>query len=300
MAHRNMKMKYKPVKRRRWGWRIGLFCCILLAGLIGWMFLQARTVAVRYAEVYVDDLPASFDGTRALYVSDVDLCGANTAESALKVFDRLQALNPDLLLLGGDYTSAPLLKRLNGDNGVDEVQRTLFFKGLADFRAPMGKFAVSGDNDGDKNALMLALKDTGIALIDGNIQALVNGNDRVALVGASYSDLSALSGQIQSEQCAIVLAHSPEQVVNIRVAEAANGGAWADLVLCGHTQGGQINIAGRSALPLTDVEKRYPSGWYTDASAPLLVSRGFGCEAANFRFGTTGEVWLITLRTGQA
>jgi len=260
------------------------------------MFAQARTVHVRYAEVYVDDLPPSFDGTRALYVSDIDLCGVNTAESALKVFDRLQSLNPDLLLLGGDYTSAGLFERLNGSAGVDEVQRTLFFKGLAGFRAPMGKFAVSGDNDGGKDALQLALKDTGIALIDGNIQVLVNGDDRVALVGASHGDLSALSAQIQSEQCAIVLAHSPGQVVNIRVAEAANGGAWADLVLCGHTHGGQINIAGRSALPLTDVEKRYPAGWYTDASAPLLVSRGLGCEAINLRFSTTGEVWLITLR----
>lgn len=263
------------------------------------MFAQARTVLVRYAEVYVDDLPQSFDGTRALYVSDIDLCGVNSAQSALKVFDRLQRLNPDLLLLGGDYTSTGLFNRLNGSAGADEVQRTLFFKGLAGFRAPMGKFAVSGDNDGGKDALMLALKDTGIALLDGNIQPLVNGSDKIALVGGSDGDLSALSMQIQSEQCAIVLAHSPGQVVNIRVAEAANGGAWADLVLCGHTHGGQINIAGRSALPLTDVEKRYAAGWYTDASAPLLVSRGLGCEAANLRFGTTGEVWMITLRSGQ-
>lgn len=300
MGRKGFSGPQKPV-RRRFGWRIALILLVLLLGLIGWMFLQARIVHVRYAEVYVDDLPTGFDGVRALYASDIDLCGAHSASDAAKMFDRLQALNPDLLLLGGDYTSSGLLDRINGFDDVDAVERTLFFKALADFRAPMGKFAISGDNDGNADALRLALKDTGIALIDGLIQPLVNGDQKVALVGAGagIDDLSPLSVQIRSDQCAIVLAHSPEQVVDIRVAEASDGGAWADLVLSGHTQGGQVNIAGRSALRLTDVEKRYLNGWYTDASAPLLVSSGVGCEAMNLRFDSQAEVWLITLRSGQ-
>lgn len=287
-------------KKRRFGWKIGLLIVILLVGMVGWMFFTARLVHVKYAEVYVKDLPASFDGTRALFVSDLDMCGVNTAESSIRLMERLQALNPDLLLLGGDYTSPGIVERLNGSTAPDAVAQTLFFKSLTDFRAPMGKFAISGDNDGNTDALRLALKDTGVALIDGTVQALVNGDDRVALVGAGAKtgDLSGLSGQIRADQCAIALLHSPEQVVNVRVAEAKGGGIWADLVLCGHTQGGQLNIAGRSALKLTDVEKKYLSGWYTDASAPLLVSQGVGCEAMNLRFGSQAEVWLITLRAG--
>ena len=56
-----------------------LLFILLLAG-IG--VVNASVVRVRKAEVILPDLPASFDGTRILYVSDIDLCGLNTAAKA--------------------------------------------------------------------------------------------------------------------------------------------------------------------------------------------------------------------------
>ena len=56
-----------------------LLFILLLAG-IG--VVNASVVRVRKAEVILPDLPASFDGTRILYASDIDLCGLNTAAKA--------------------------------------------------------------------------------------------------------------------------------------------------------------------------------------------------------------------------
>ncbi len=56
-----------------------------------------------------------------------------------------------------------------------------------------------------------------------------------------------------------------------------------------------FSIRAGDALSPDDAEKRFLSGWYTGA-APLLVSQGLGCEGANFRLGSSAEVWLITLR----
>lgn len=287
-----------PKPRKRIGWRIGAAALALLALGTGAMYMNARTVHVRYAEVWLEDLPAGFDGTKVLFASDFDLCGLNTAEDAAALFDRLQALGPDLLLLGGDYASPSLVDRLNGGAGSGEaLARGEFFKALAGFQAPLGKLAVSGDNDGEPDALKLAMMGSGVTLIDGGAQVLHRGGDAIAVagIGEGTSDVAGMAAKFRSEQFVIALTHRPSRVVDVRIAEAGNGGQWADLTLAGHTHGGQIQIAGRTILSLDETEKRYLSGWHADG-APVLVTEGVGCEGVNLRLGSQAEVWLITLR----
>lgn len=296
MAGRQKK-KPAPKRRRRIGLAMGATVAALLALCAGAMHLNARIVHVRYAEAVLSDLPAGFDGTRVLFVTDVDLCGTNTAANVRRVFQKLQALQPDLLLLGGDYASPSLLERLNGRTGDDEIAaRRDFFAAIADFQAPLGKLAVSGDNDGDADSLQMAMIGSGVQLIDGSVCTIEKNGESIAVVGVGETggDVAACAAQLSADQCAIALLHRPSKAVDVRIAEASGGGMWADLVLAGHTHGGQLQVAGRSALSLEAEEKRYPSGW-TDGDAPMLISQGLGCEGANFRFGSQAEVWLITL-----
>lgn len=300
MSPRKPKKTEKQRPRRKWGWRIALILLALPVLLAGWMHIAARTVHVRRAEVRIADLPASFDGTTILFASDIDLCGVHTAAQADRMFAQLQSLEPDLLLLGGDYASASIIDRLNGRTSEGEAAaRTALFKALADFEAPLGKLAITGDNDGPTDALMTAMFGSGVKLVDGTAEIIANGTDAIAVVGVGdqTGDIAPLAANLPADRCVIALTHSPEQVVKVRITEAYGGGSWADLILSGHTHGGQIQIAGRSLFSLTDAEKRYLSGWYADGAAPLLVTEGVGCEAANFRLGTQSEVWLITLRT---
>ena len=296
MAGKSSKKKAPVKPRRRWGLWIFLFFAVLLTGFLGWMHLTARTVHVRYAEVRLADLPQAFDGTRILYASDIDLCGVNTPRQAAKLFRRLQQLRPDMLLLGGDYASPNLIERLNGGSGADKRSvRSAFFDSLSTFQAPLGKFAISGENDGDADALRIAMTHSGVKLIDGGLEVVSKDGAAIAVagIGSTPCDANALAGNFLAGQCVVAMIHSPEQIVDVRISEARDGGAWADLILAGHTHGGQLQIAG-------EPEKRYLAGWFTDTGAPMLVSQGVGCEGANFRLGTQAEVWLITLRSGAA
>lgn len=302
---RNMAAKKKAATRktadkprRRWGWRIALAIACLVALGAGAMHVNANIVRVRYAEVALEDLPTGFDGKTILFASDFDLCGLNTAGNMRRLFGRLQDLHPDVLLLGGDYASASILDRLNGKTGADEMTaRRDFFKAVADFSAPMGKYAVSGDNDGNSDQLNLSMMNSGVSLIDGKLQAIHSGADTIVLagIGESTPNLSALSGQLTTDQCVIALMHRPSRAVDVRIAEARNSGPWADLILAGHTHGGQIRIGNRTLLSLSESEKRNIGGWSTDGGA-MLVTQGVGCEGANLRFGSRAEVWLITLK----
>ena len=299
MSGKKNKPAVRP-KRRRWGRRIALAALVAALGFAGWMYLNARIVHVRYAEVRLGDLPASFDGATILFVSDVDLCGSNSAAVSESLFRRLQALQPDMLLLGGDYAAPTLLQALNGRTG-DELsdERMAFFQSIAGFQAPLGKYAVSGDHDGDAGALKLAALSCGVTLIDGDAAVVSNGSDAIAVAGAVSGDASALARRFMKDQFVIALTHSPAQAVDVRICEAADGGAWADLVLSGHTHAGQVQVGGHSVLDLTEADRRYLYGWFVDGPAPLLVTGGVGCEGVNLRLGTQAEVWLITLRTRQ-
>lgn len=291
-----------PPRRRRIGWIIAAVLIICIALTLVGMHFASQVVAVRRAEVVIPDLPESFQGTTILYASDFDLCGLNTAKQAEHLFDRLQALNPDILLLGGDYASPSLLDRLNGNAETgDAALREAFFEAIGDFSAPLGKFCIAGDNDGAPEALDVIAQRYGVRMIDGTLAVVYRGEDAIGIVGvgAKTTNVFSMAAQVRSEQCVIVLTHSPNSVVDVRISEAANGGSWADLILAGHTHGGQINLMGRPIFALSETEKKYRSGWYTDGLAPLLVTNGVGCEAMNFRFLSQPEVWLITLVRGE-
>ena len=115
-------------------------------------------------------------------------------------------------------------------------------------------------------------------------------------MGENAGNLNDIAGKVRSDQCVIALLHRPARIVDVQIAEARDGGQWADLALAGHTHGGQLRVAGRSMLSLDETEKRCIGGWYSEG-APLLVTQGVGCEGVNLRLGSQAEVWLITLKT---
>lgn len=307
--------KRKQTKKKSAAGKTALYSFLTIAALITLllivMYVNARTVHVRYTTVRLRDLPESFNGVRILFVTDVDMLGTNTAGSATALMDRLQALHPDMLLLGGDYASPSLFERLNSGDGQAgsalERQinaRSAWIHSLAAYNAPMGKYAVAGEADLVPESLRVAMEAAGVNLLEDEYVVLSRGNDRIGLVGlretgTEMRNLSPIAGKVHPEDCVLVLAHNPAAFVNIQTAEAEGGGSWADLVLSGHTHGGQINLLGRSALTLQEYEQKYLSGWRREGETVLLTSNGVGCTGANLRLNAPAEVHLITLIRGE-
>jgi len=298
------KSSVKTPHRRRRSPAPSIFLAlvVVLCLFFGWMHLQARMTRLCPAEVYLPDLPRALDGTRVLYISDFKLQSAAEARSAGKLMRRLQELAPDLLLLGGDYCGSSVLDSLNGTANValpDYVAD--FIASLADFPAPMGKFAVAGDSDGDPRTLAAAFQAAGVnCLADSAVTVSKNGAD-MSIAGLTDRSLNRngsakLSRSYHRDDCVLVLAHNPTSYIDVRVSEAEGGGAWADLVLAGHTLGGQINVLGRTLRSFSPEEQRTLSGWFYPNDLPLLVSEGLGCDGAPLRLGSNSQIHLLILR----
>jgi len=305
MARANKRNK-KPGR----GGRIAIigFCVLLtlLLAAVGIGAINATIVRIRRADVVLLDLPPSFDGATVLYVSDIDLCGLNTAQKAGELFQRLQSLRPDLLLLGGDYTSTSLLDALNRpghspeDDAATSRERMSFFHYIASFDAPMGKFGIAAPEDPDHQALRSLMEESGVRPLFNDRTAIRSGADTLWLVGIceESANLNSAGSAFRRDDCVLVTTYSPTVLPILLTSEASDGGRWADLALCGHTHGGQVRLFGRSMLSLDSRERRFLTGWSVDSGLPILVTEGLGCEGLNLRLGTRSEVWLITLKRG--
>lgn len=277
-----------------------LVAFVLLGGLFGWMSLSAALVRVCPAEVYLPDLPAQFDGTTILYISDVNIRNATDAAASERLIRKLEVLQPDLLMLGGDYSAGTVLDALNKTEDVGDAEHAReFIQSLVNFPAKLGKFAVYGEADGDD--VLGAFAMAGVQLLQDGYVSIEKDGARLTVAGLrdaseNSTNYDEIGRTFRSDECVLVLAHNPLSYTRIRMAEAQNGGAWADLVLSGHTLGGQIKLFGRMLRPFSEEEARRIAGWYYRDDLPILVSQGLGCRGAKLRLGTRSEVWLITLR----
>ena len=284
---------------------LGIFAALLLglAVIAGLGVGNASLIRIRRADVVIKDLPQAFDGTTLLYASDIDLCGINTPVRAGTLFNQLQSLRPDILILGGDYNSISLMDRLNHPNqnnvnAPDNIaNRSDFFHYIRAFQAPLGKFAIASVDDPEWTNLRQVMEDNGIQpLINGKIDIHANG-EKIWLAGicGNVTSLNDAGNAFSNRDCVIAIVEGPDTLPILLTSEARDSGQWVDLAFCGHTHGGQIRLFGRSVLTLSSTEQRFLSGWNTQSGIPILTTEGVGCEGLNLRLGTAPEVWLITL-----
>jgi uncharacterized protein len=143
----------------------------------------------------------------------------------------------------------------------------------------------------------MAAMDAG--LIKAGVQPLVNTAVQVPgmdlwVAGVDdltegFPDLRAALNGVPDEPPVILLAHNPDIWLNARVAAA-------DLVLSGHTHGGQVRLPGVGVAHTqgTHLSRQQPSGWFERDGTRMFVSRGLG-ESIPLRFGVRPQVVLIRL-----
>lgn len=258
---------------------------------------------IRPYDIEITDLPPRLDGLRIAHISDTHL-GARIPASFLRdVIARAVALKPDLALLTGDYIHSG---------------RRFIRPAAAVFEPLVGvcpAVAVLGNHDwyGDAPAMRSALESLGIAVID---------NDRVFLDAATRAvmphhhaghalclagvgdlmedtiDLRRALRDVPPDMPRLLLAHNPDTAEHpdITGRRAPSTAPRIDLMLSGHTHGGQVRLPliGTPIVP-SDYGQKYAGGLVRGPACPVLVSRGIGMSLLPVRLGVPPEIPIITL-----
>jgi predicted MPP superfamily phosphohydrolase len=221
-----------------------------------------------------------------------------------RVIETANALEPDLILLLGDYmaTHRFVTNRI-------PVQETA--KAAAALRAPLGVHAILGNHDwwSDRNAQRTgnapdtykAFEDVGIPVFANRATQLrkdglpfwLSGTDSmIAIVKSrgnfeSRADIAGTLAQITDDSPVIHMAHEPDLFVDIpdRIS----------LTLSGHTHGGQVRLFGWSPIVPTMYGQRFAYGRVSEGPKELVVSGGLGCSTIPVRFGMPPEITVLEL-----
>lgn len=228
---------------------------------------------------------------RIVHLSDIHVERTTCRERDLPVL--VTRLDPDLIALTGDYLNASYT---DDPRALADMQAL-----LAQLRAPGGVYGCLGTLEVDLPELVRpALAGAGAVLLEDQAVEVIVGGHRLWLVGIRCTRDPAADGARLGD----LIASAPPGVLKIALyhmpdllPEAAALGV--DLVLSGHTHGGQWRLPGFGAL-LTNSRygKRYEAGHYRHGKAHMVVSRGLGMEGFGMpraRFFCPPEIVLITL-----
>ncbi|MEM9408089.1 MAG: hypothetical protein AAGA81_18785 [Acidobacteriota bacterium] len=200
----------------------------------------------------------------------------------LGVLRQLAALEADLVLLTGDY-----LQTLTMEDGEREAQKFRELWRAAGVTAPRGVFAVQGDVDPARWEARFA----GLG-IETSSRTTTFLDEELELVGLSLADSRDPRLRLAApSKFRLVFGHRPD---------FALGGSQGDLLIAGHTHGGQVRVPGYGPLiTFSSVPRSWAAGLTQLASERwLLVSRGVGMErgqAPRLRLFCRPEIALLEI-----
>ncbi|HYK36668.1 metallophosphoesterase [Alloacidobacterium sp.] len=243
--------------------------------------------------ITVPGLPKSFKGFRIAQISDIHFREYTEASFLKLVLHAVNALKPDLVALTGDFVSyGPLAKHRSV--GWAYTCGEL----LTRIQCPL-RYAVLGNHDCivSEAAARDALTTHGIPVLNNASVPLEHGNQRIWLAGIA----DALSGNPGPDfekavpktargdnERVILMAHEPDILPRV----AKHG---FDLMLSGHTHGGQVRLPFLPPLHLPPMGVDYVEGYFRLGQTQLYVNRGIGTVGLPFRLNCPPEITLITL-----
>ncbi len=271
------------------GHRLGghfIRAALLLSGLKGRGYRNTLQIRVRRNRVALPDLPAPFEGFTLLHLSDLH---ADLNPPAMeRVAEIIGDLEYDLAVLTGDYrarSSGPSEPALEA---METVCRAL--------RTPA--LGVLGNHDSLE--MVPALEAMGVRMLLNESVVLEREGTTLALGGIDDAhryhtdDVPGVAAQVRGHPVSILLSHTPEV---FRLAARAG----FDLMLCGHTHGGQICLPG--GVPLTleaDLPRRLGAGAWHHRGLQGYTTTGAGSCIVPARFNCPPEVVLHRLERGPA
>jgi hypothetical protein len=250
--------------------------------------IERYLILTNLYRVPVPNLPTAFSGLRIAHLTDLHYGFLVPLAVIRHVVHRANELAPDLIVCTGDY-----VHEKGATTEIDAVWPL-----LAQLGAPLGVHSVLGNHDhwADTARSREWLHETNQDLRH-RVKVIEKAGQRLWLGGAGdlwedHGNLDQILGGIPDSDCRIFLAHNPDTA-------DTEFSARVDLMISGHTHGGQVVIPfmGPPILPVRN--KTYSSGLKTSPRGMnVFISRGIGWAIYPVRFNCPPEIAVLELVPG--
>ncbi|GAA0122515.1 MAG: metallophosphoesterase [Clostridium argentinense] len=258
----------------------GVFVFIIIGIIISLGYFNSRNIKTTNYNIDISK-PSKINSLKVVFLSDVHLgIGINDKEF-LKLIDKINNENADLVLLGGDFF----------DESTPKEYILKMKEGLSNIKSKYGVYAVIGNHEYQYGTVeeIKSNYDSINLLIDEYVKIediyLVGRNDFSSTdINCLRKNLDDVISNIDKSKPIIVLDHKPlDSDLNIK-----NN---VDLQLSGHTHNGQFFIN----QVLVDLMYPYRYGLYTIDNFNIIVSSGYGTWGPPIRVASNSEFVTINI-----
>ena len=252
-------------------------------------------------EFWIDDLGLEFDRYTVVVLTDLHHAPTSEVGWLREIVHLANGVNPDVIALLGDYATS--FRRM------PSISRTWYRTALSamvsvckGFRARDGVIAVLGNHDyyADVKDVLAWLHTIGADVLVNRARLVHRDGCMLRIAGMDDVNVGQLDPRVGCEAGVelptIVLSHHPDAVLHLAT------DLRVDLVLAGHTHGGQVVVPYYGA-PLTMSRvcgRRSAHGWVPNDRTALYVSRGVGAQLPlPIRLNCPPEILVVRLRAGR-
>ena len=251
------------------------------------------TVGTTFFKITSDRLPASFNGFKIAQISD--LHNAEFGQDHSEIIRILKEEKPQIIVITGDLIDS---NHLDMDTAISFVQQAVTI-------APC--YYVTGNHEAwikeDYQKLEDRLLDSNVIILHDEVVIFERDSESIQLIGLDDPEFSDQDSYIQQivlstklsnlnldNRFRLLLSHRPE-------AFDAYVDNNIDLVLSGHTHGGQFRLPfiGGVVAPNQGFFPKVDAGEYHQFNTTMIVSRGLGNSIIPIRINNRPEVVIVEL-----
>jgi uncharacterized protein len=255
--------------------------------------IARHELEIVYRPIAITNLPDPFHGYRIVQLSDIHLDEYTEPFFLERIVHDVNALAPDLVLLTGDFITHGSLTFIAGGHAIRRCSEI-----LTTLTAPL-RYGVLGNHDVSFNGPLVvkALAEHGTPVLVNQHIPIERNGARLWLCGVDDPGTSSpnldLAIPAKPDGPVLLMAHEPDYADQV---VAHPRGPLVDLILAGHSHGGQIRLPFLGPLILPPMGSKYPEGHYRFNQMQLYVNRGIGTVGLPFRLNCPPEITVITLQ----
>lgn len=279
--------KSRVQKKKKQKHRV-LKCFLIIFVLIGMTlgyahFIEPKRLTVNDYIIKNEKITDNFNGFKIVQISDIHYGRMLDRADLAKIVKRINEYKPDIVVLTGDL--------IDRDTEMSKMVANVIASELSKIEAGVGKFAITGNHDYKFDEWDSIIKGGGFTNLNNTYETIYNGGyEQMVIAGISttqYDDETITERAKKATEYInsfekdgpifnILIMHEPDVIDKLENNKF-------NLILAGHTHGGQIRVPFYGAIVLPPDGKKYSDGHYSLENSDLYVSSGIGVSNVNFR-----------------